>query len=108
MASAVLFFPELFLQKCAVGSYGHVVIQPESKSTQHHIFSSLDWNNTQEMALVRCNSNPGHPRDHVFGILVQVAASNTRPMDERVLNIRITIDSLKWRLQMQERMINVW
>ena len=29
-------------------------------------------------------------------------------MDERVLNIRIMMDALKWRFQMQERMINVW
>lgn len=29
-------------------------------------------------------------------------------MDERVLDIRIMMDALKWRFQMQERIIHVW
>ena len=58
----------------------HVVVEPKSRTIQLHVFSSLDSNITQEMALVRCNSNPGHPRDHRFGTLMQIAASNTRPV----------------------------
>ncbi|KAL1793609.1 hypothetical protein ACET3X_008591 [Alternaria dauci] len=62
----------------------------------------------KEIALVKHNSNPGHPRDNGFGTLMQVAASNERPMKERVLYIRKMMDALKWRFQMQERMITIW
>ncbi|CAN9403190.1 unnamed protein product [Alternaria alternata] len=62
----------------------------------------------REMALVKYNSNPGHPRDNGFGTLMQVAISNSKSMGERVLNIRIMMDALKWRFQMQERIIYVW
>jgi len=62
----------------------------------------------KEMALVKNNSNPGHPRDLGFGTLLQVAGSSSKSVKERMHHLIIMLDGLKWRFQMQERLILIW
>lgn len=62
----------------------------------------------REMQLTDNEANPSILRDIGFSTLVCLAVSRHSTEDKRSEHLKLILDGLKWRLQMQERFALVW